>query len=642
MEVWERDVVTNQVGIEVEGEKQIWNFTGTDVVVGGYSNVVVTYTDMGGGVIRTETATTTGEQVQARWTTRYDTQALYIGRIYGGQKVFIYEVGTGNAVLDGLVSAADASGFQEFYPIMPLRIDNDSLAEPAYDSLRAEMKKAYRRAYNGENLDDLIETIDTHPDEEDIDYAYLTWGCSLNTKENSAKKYIYNFFEKLMDFQIAGSASAMTNFAAEIATYNAAKAALEAWEATDWESGAWASIPPRPVLPKLGIPATNKIRLRNNELGYDFRIQWTNILIEQFTGTYDSNPTLAGFQPAQRGDLLLVNGPTTTWSERDGYNTGGARSKSNKIESLYIYWQIDTNTYRRMTINGLVHQNFIYKGKNVKITSREALEDDEESGFLVPLHYPTLSEMSIVDYTQLATANSFIVFNSYEVTKQRWWQRGIFRILIIIAIIVVAVILFPGAFAGGAGVLGGNAALGAALGLSGTAAIVAGVVANYIASILIAELLKAVGTQLFGEKWGAVFATIASFALGAALSGLNLFSAEGIMSLGNAVANAYSGWVQGDIAERAEALNEDRKEYEQRMEYIDNLISNLGGNDLNFNPIFLTEFGRQGNGRGGKGYMPETSDEYIRRTTMTGTDIVELSHSMVYDFVEVSRTLPRN
>ncbi len=307
-----------------------------------------------------------------------------------------------------------------------------------------------------------------------------------------------------------------------------------------------------------------------------------------------------------------------------------------------VLWQVTENQYRRLRIYGLTHYNYIYGGKAVIITSTEALEDDDISGFVVPLHYPTMKAMSIVDYTQMATANVHILFNSYTITKQKWYQRGIFKILLIILIIIIAVVLFPGAFAAAGGILGGNAAVGAALGLTGTAALVAGAVANYLASVVISQVLSLVGTALFGEKWGAVFAAIASFVLGATMSGMNLWSAQGILALGNALANGYAGWVRGDIIEMNQEIETDMKEYERRMDYINDLIAGLGVNDLNFNPIFLTD-SVQGNDSGRYGaYIPETAEEFIQRTTMVGSDVVEISFSMVYDFVEMQQTLPRS
>lgn len=640
--IYDREVFVSQNEIELQGERQIWNFTSTDTVVNDYTNTVVTTTDLGGGVIRTETSTTTGERVLDSWTTRYDTQDLFYGNQYGPEQIFIYEVGTGNTVLDTLVSEVDASGFQEFFPFMPIRINNVSILEPQFEDAYLATKKAYRRAYQGKNFDKLIETVEDNESIDDIDYAYLCFGASLNVKENACKKYIFNFMEKMIPFQSGGSGNVMTELVTSVANYNDALQELEDWENTDWSGTPFNSIPLRPTLPSISPPPVNTIKLNDDTFGFDYRLSWIHAEIEQFSGTFDMDPDLSGIQSPKIDDLMFVKGPDFSWSTRSSFYTTSSSMEENTIPSMYIYWQISATSYRRMQIWGFVSENYIYGGKAVTITSSEALDDNEESGFLVPLHYPTMSEMNIVDYTQMATANAHILFNSYTITKQRWYQRGIFKILLVILVIVIAVIVFPGAFSAGGGILGGNLAIGSALGLTGTAALVAGVVANYIASIIISEILKIVGTALFGEKWGAIFAAIAGFAFGAAISGVKIFSAEGLLGLGNAIANGYAGWVQGDINEIRGDLEEDQSEYEKRMEYIQDLIDGLGGNNLNFNPLFLTEWGR-GNARSGsRGYMPETADEYIRRTTMTGSDIVELTHSMVYDYVDVAKTLPRN
>ncbi len=662
--IWERIVYLNG-GSSQSGERQIWNFTGADQVIGGYTNTIVTTKDLGGGVIETTTSTTTGEQVETRWNTRYDTQHLTKGEVIGGDQIFIYEVGTGNAVLDALVQDADASGFQEFFPFLPVRLNNVSILADQYanidntgtepdpnrhnsppygDGLYSETSKAFRRAFQNKSFKSLVESVEDNESIDDIDYAYIMFGASLNVKENACKKYIWNFMENLIPYQVAGSGNAMTQFQADVVAYEAAKTEYEAWESTNWGDDLWTMIPPKPSVPSLTPPAINKIKLSKVGQPYDIRLNWIHTEIEQFSGTYDNDPDVIGIQTPKKDEFMFSVGPDFSWQERTTYKERGGEVIeyiTKTIPSMYIYWQVDSNNYRRMQIWGFVHENYIYGGKAVTITSTEAIEDTEESGFIIPLHYPTISDMNIVDYTQMATANTHILFNSYTVTKQKWYQLEIFKILLVILIIVIAVVVFPGAFVAGGGLLGGNLAVGAALGLTGTAALVAGVVANYIASIIISQVLSFVGTTLFGEKWGALFAAIAGFALSMGISGTSLFSAEGILGLGNAVANGYSGYVAGDIVEMQEDLVSDQEDYERRMDDIQDLIDGLGGNDLNFNPMFLTSATRN-RGNGSKGYLPETADQYIRRTTMSGSDVVDLTFSMVYDFVDVQKTLPRN
>lgn len=646
VEEWSREVIVSQTGIQIEGERQFWTLTGTDTVANDYSDVVVTTTDLGGGFTRTETSTTTGDRIVPSWTTQYDTQALYIGEQYGPEQIFIYEVGIGNVTLDALVEDADASGYQEFFPFMPIRINNVSITEPQYETAYLATKKAYKKAYQGKNFDDLITTVEDNPSIDDIDYAYLCFGVSLNVEENACKKYVFKFLEGMIPFQKSGSGTIVSNMAGQISAYDTALADLENWESQDLTGVSWLSILTRPPLPTITQPPLTTIKLKDSTFGFDYRLSWVHAEINQFVGSFENDADISGFTGVPKvQDLHLCKGPNITWQERKTFNgLAGVitEMETSTVHSMYIYWQTDTNTYRRLQVWGLTSENVIYKGKSVKINSSEALDDVDESGFLIPLHYPTMSDMGIVDYTQMSTANAHILFNSYTITKQRWYERGIFKILLVILIIVIAVVVFPGAFAGGAGILGSNLAVGAALGLTGTAALVAGVIANYIAAIVVSELLKVAGTELFGEKWGNVFAAIATFALTAGTSGVDLMSAEGLLQLGSVTANAYAGWVEGDIAEMNDRIQSDAEKYEDQMDKINKLIEGLGGNDLNFNPMFLTEYGR-GNGRGGSGgYMPETADEYIRRTTMTGSDIVEITHSMVYDYVDVAKTLPRN
>ena len=141
---------------------------------------------------------------------------------------------------------------------------------------------------------------------------------------------------------------------------------------------------------------------------------------------------------------------------------------------------------------------------------------------------------------------------------------------------------------------------------------------------------------------GCSIAAIATFALGVAMSGAPLFSAENLIGFSNALANGYAGYTQANIAEMNEELAEMDETYNDQMEEINRMIAALGGNDLNFNPMFFTD-SVGGNAFGGsRGYLPETADQYIRRTQMTGTDLVEITLGQVSDFVEIQRTLPKN
>jgi len=63
--------------------------------------------------------------------------------------------------------------------------------------------------------------------------------------------------------------------------------------------------------------------------------------------------------------------------------------------------------------------------------------------------------------------------------------------------------------------------------------------------------------------------------------------------------------------------------------------------DLIFNAMSLTDT-RKGNGSGSQGsYIPEGLDQFISRTTMTGSDVVDITLSMISDYSDLQLTLPK-
>ncbi|ANJ20801.1 hypothetical protein HYO99_gp67 [Roseobacter phage RD-1410W1-01] len=652
-ETFERTVVQDLVGSSLQGEVQRYIYVGDDHVTNDYHHVTTTTENGPAGLIITTTRTTTGEQVTTAWDETYETQTVYTNEVVDGERYFIYEIGSGNATLDALATNADAQNYQEFYPFLPIRIDNKSITEAPYDTngVYDETKKAYRRATDGESFSKLVDLVEDNDSIDDIDYAYMIYGVSLNARDYSARRYVQEYYKSMIPIQNS-SFNAIDDLKDAIAAYEQWEIDYAAWQQAQNSESNWTSAKntPPPVRPNRSEPPTTTIRLTafNGGMGFDIRVPFIHVETEVINGTYDYLDPDNGVsveRNSKQGECLIVKGETVTWQERvglQGRDETTYRYETHTIPSFEVYFQIDSDTYEKTTVWGALHQNYIYGGKSVKISSSEALDDDDESGFVVPLHYPTMKAMGIVDYTQMATANTHILFNSYTVTKQKWYQRGIFKILLVILVIVIAVVAFPGAFAAGGGILGGNLAIGTALGLTGTAALVAGVVANYIASIIISQLLSVVAVELFGEKWGAVFAAIASFALGVAMSGAPLFSAQNIFGFANALANGYAGYLQGEAMEMYDDMAEDREDYEKEMDRINDLIASLGGNDLNFNPMFFTDSARGNGGSGSGGYLPETADQFIQRTTMTGTDLVEITLAMVSDYAEIQRTLPKN
>ena len=607
------------------------------------TTVTVTTNNLGNGVIDTVTTTDIGDHIRPVYNYNIDTQDTLFVDTGNNPLIWIYEIGTGNAALDTLKVNLSVTSAAEYYPYLPVRLDNVSITDPAYDSntgsgLYDKTAATYKRASGGNDFADLVTQVDNNPDIAEIDYAYIQFGVSLNTTENASKKYLYQFFKDLIPHQNTDS-SYMTSFMNGVLNYTASVAALAAWNSN---SGT-----PKPIVPTLEQPETTTIQLVANDpslQNFDNRITWVNIDEQLFTGL--------GKTGAKPGEVWLSVGSSFNWDDKTGVVSVAEsliENKSDSMKEIKIFWQTGANNYKVLTIWGLTHQNFIYGGKYVEINGHDALNDPDVSGFIVPLHNPTIKSMSLKDSTQMTVSNIYIVFNSYKIFQKKWYQTFLGMLLIIVLMVVIAVVISPTAIGGVTGAFGTNIAVGTSLGFTGTAAIVAGAVTNAVAAMIISSAITTFSTNVFGEKWGAIIGAVLSFVVNfgisngfSALNIQNLLTPKNLLGISSALANGYSGFSNSVVSDINAEMFDNTNEFNKKMEEINKLLSDLGlNNDLSFDPLQLTDSVKGNDQENTGSYVPESLDEFIHRTTMTGSDIVEITLALVKDYANLNLELPR-
>lgn len=581
------------------------------------------------------------------------------GTTIGASQLFTYRMGSGNVIFDAMQQTP--LDRYEFFPALPLRLDNKSIRHADLTTTFDAVKPAFKKM-TGSSVDDLLDQIEENTSIGDIDFCFLVHGVSINSKENEAKRYLYKFFANLISVQQSGKVA-----------FNASKPAqLSALQmvisTTRWLGNNTPAVVSDPIASQLSggtMPAstgtvpltTSEVRVYSGKTPqYDQRITWN--YIDETLG-YGNGKTFDGNQSRgtlKVGDLWFFVAPslnipgvldTNYRADGDHGRTQSYRyiSAPYSIERIYLFHQRSQFAYSRLEIVGMQHVNQVYNGKSVITSISQALAlTDEESGFLVPLHYPSLSDMGLLRSTQLATANTYLVFNSYQVVRKKWWQKGIFRILLIIAMAIITVIVPPlGGMAAG-GILGTNLAIGAAMGF-GTAmgAAIAGAIANALASMILTTLIQVGATKLFGEKFGAIIGTIASFmamnyATSYAQTGTfnvdwgSMLRAENLMKITNSVTGAYTAWIQGDTKGIYEDIAGLDGDYKDRFDAVEDATKEmLGSTPSLIDPMMLTDVLSQ---------FSETSDEFVTRTTLTGDEIAELSQIMIYEFAQISLELP--
>jgi hypothetical protein len=560
-------------------------------------------------------------------------------------KVMIYQIKSGTTALDELFELS--ADYGKFYPPIPVRIDGVFLSEDDFSEEYEVAKKAYKKATDND-FDELIEKLAENEDIGDIDYAYVVFGVSINVLENACRHYMWEFFQYLRNIQ-SGGPSAYNGFTSN---YTAYKEAYDIWQ--EWSDAQ--SIPsdplyntPEPDFPDRDIININEFVINNvgvgtSPLNYDVRISWTYIA-ETETASGLGKPG------AKRGDFWLE------YQGEDEFlrNVAGATNDpldASRVETIRMYYQIEDNQYQYIDVVGMIHRNYIYGGKYVETTAKQGLEATEESGFIFPLHNGTYRQLPLAVSTQMATAVTFLVLNSYQIVKVRWYQRGIFKIIFVIVLAVLSVV-----FTGGSttGLLFSAMKVGsvvAGVTVTYSAAIFAAV-ANALAALVLVTIIEAGAVALFGDEIGAIIGAIAGVIAGGITVGANgigsfalnwseFLKVDNLLKLTNAISRGYMGYVNAKIEGMSEELAAITADSEQQQrELLVKQYEEFGASGQLINPMMLVDLPNVSSRNStSRAEVIRTVDDFLSQTLLLGSEISDISRNLLYDFVELSLRLP--
>ena len=254
-------------------------------------------------------------------------------------------------------------------------------------------------------------------------------GVSLNTKVKAGREYIYRFlagFENTPQESQAYQSwrTAMADAIAEIQAYD------------QWvDSGSVGAAPSYSGIP--GSPR-NGVTLQATNIDYRVSLDWKSIT--ERTGSGLAKPD------AKVGDLWWDDRGKDNWTYEVKNWSINRITIDDEDTFVSLYWQDGPDSWRALDIRGLVHRNLVYKDKFVETNAAEALQDEELSGLIIPLKQSVLSSMSLKDVTELSPSSLLIQINVVVIKKIKWYQRGFFKFIAVVAII--ATIAFTGGFSG--------------------------------------------------------------------------------------------------------------------------------------------------------------------------------------------------
>lgn len=607
------------------------------------SREVIEYSD------RIEIITTETEDTQDSITYTYTTQRNQSFEQHP-EEVFFYEFGSGNTELDSLRVTDSLDGNErEFLPMLPIRLDNRFIdVAPYKDTIYDDVSKAYRKSF-GSKVDDLIDELKDNDSIGDIDFAFIVSGVTLNERDKAGKRYIYEFLKGLIPYQNTTKAeyenyrdSSFDFVLHEIAYQTALKNSM-AGRATEKDK----DILDAANKPKYPIPKKTTLKLDvniRNVKDYHINLSWTYIHETIGYGLGKAN--------AKRGDIWWELG--TKVSRPSGLGNGLLKriTSNNLISStnrVYLYYQEGDLYYKRLEIVGLVHENYVYAGKWVNSEAYDVVKEksDEESSFFLPLHMPTINKLSLVDQNQLGYCSRLILFNSYVKVKKKWYQRGIFKVIFAVVMIVISVVMPGTGIAMAPGLLGTNLAVGTALGLAGTAAVIAGAVANMLVATILVSVIQKAAVKFLGDKLGALIGAVVSMVAiqvgtnfantgNIAIDWNSFFKADNLIKLTEAVTSGITGFVQGKMEDLMEDYQKSYDKYKDSMKAIEDKFLEEFGPSAWIDPMLLTDALY-----GDELALRESSNTFLERTLLTGMDIARLTTSSISSFPDVSLELPK-
>ena len=243
--------------------------------------------------------------------------------------------------------------------------------------------------------------------------------------------------------------------------------------------------------------------------------------------------------------------------------------------------------------------------------SHKVTADETDDILLIPLDRSVTQAYSISERETLYTRSLHYVFNSLKIIKIKWYQTGIFKVLMLIVAVGVAI-------------YDGGATLGAFLGLQGAAAIIATVVIN----LAIGELLQ-VAFKLFVKVFGADLALLAAIVL-IAVGGYQMFQAGGVAGApwADELLRVANGLQSAAMEAKYAGLMEDYSNFNSFMEEKNQLLETA--NELLDNRTALNPFVIFG----------ESPNDYYNRTVHSG-NIGLLGIAAVASYTEIALTLPK-
>ena len=365
--------------------------------------------------------------------------------------------------------------YDTYLPVVPIRYENHDLTQGKYRE--RDLYKTSKRLLDklAIDIDLLAERLNENPDIDEMDHAYVMFGVNLQTQVPESLWYVGDFLSSLH----VNMQSDEDDFLDALNDSSAVSTPINYYSIGEGTSIIENGLNLSFIYDYIKIQYLPKVVGRIGEATKHFskkRIYWGD--------THDSDP------------FGLLD-----------YDQGVLR----------IDMQITDTMVKRVTVYGWYCTNLIYHKHSISTNTMHVADDSDNNNFIVPVLFRLSQAIPLRRRNKLYNDATMLVINCYDKIKVKWYQKGIFKIVLVIAVIVII------AWSGQAWV----AELATALAAGAYSTILMQLALTAIAGIMMKFAFNMIVKEL-GTKW-AMYAAIAFtvIAIGLQLNGPSTFSMLG-------------------------------------------------------------------------------------------------------------------
>lgn len=314
----------------------------------------------------------------------YQANYEYVKQGVSHKETFIYLYGSGvNSKLDNLFTYGDKFG--EHIPRIYARLGGRKLNDEEFEDSTEYKSMVGICRQMGMNWKNWVDEVHKSVGSLDsVTQIYMTYSLPANTEDPLVQDYLFNYFETI--YGKLPNVKATTNYGDLNRDYLAG-----------------------------GSKQGQSYEIKDN--GYTQRVRFDSIAYQDIAGSLGPVGTT---QSGMSDKLVQVGRPGSTSSFRP----------FSKVTMHYYRKQLTTTTYREYVVYGLSTEEIV-EGGNTTRASGEAEE------LLLPIDLSIEHGFNMRQLEELYTKAMYIVLNTLQVVKTKWYQTGIFKaIMFIIAVVV--------------------------------------------------------------------------------------------------------------------------------------------------------------------------------------------------------------